>query len=154
MPGGHAGPVKSAVEDADQRERAMKTIRALEQFLDAIHVTRTQPALERRHRTVRHEIAARGLDALLVTSLPNILYLTNFTGSSATVVVTAARLFFITDFRYTTTISATRGTASECPASSWWRSTDRTTRRAELLKSCGRRIGFEAAHLTSPASTG
>ena len=49
-------------------------------------------ALERRHRSIREEIAARGLDALLVTSLPNILYLTNFTGSSAAVVVTANRI--------------------------------------------------------------
>ena len=44
------------------------------------------------------------LDALVVTSLPNILYLTNFTGSSAIVVITADRLHFITDFRYVTAI--------------------------------------------------
>ena len=73
------------------------------------------PALERRHQIIRQEIAARGLDALVVTSLPNILYLTNFTGSSAAAVVTADRLYFITDFRYTTTIAAARGTPSECP---------------------------------------
>ena len=35
------GSVQS-VEDADQRERAVKTIGALERFLDAIHVPRTQ----------------------------------------------------------------------------------------------------------------
>ena len=50
------------------------------------------PALERRHQTIRDAIAARALDALVVTSLPNILYLTNFTGSSAIVVLTADRL--------------------------------------------------------------
>jgi Xaa-Pro aminopeptidase len=38
-------------------------------------------ALSLRHQTVRRELASRGLDALIVTSLPNILYLTNFTGS-------------------------------------------------------------------------
>src|SRR3979490_143291 len=73
-------------------------------------------ALSRRHEILRRELAARGLDALVVTSLPNILYLTNFTGSSAIVVITADRLQFLTDFRYTTTIDATRDTASECPA--------------------------------------
>jgi Xaa-Pro aminopeptidase len=107
------------------------------------------PALERRHRIVRQDIAARGLDALVVTSLPNILYLTNFTGSSATVVVTADRVYFITDFRYTATMSAARGTPSECPTLELVTvdgSYDATL--AALLGSCGSRIGFEGAHLT------
>jgi Xaa-Pro aminopeptidase len=106
-------------------------------------------ALERRHRIIRQEIAARGLDALVVTSLPNILYLTNFTGTSAVVVATADRLYFITDFRYTTTMSDARGTPSECPNLELVTvdgSYDATL--AALLGSCGRRIGFEAAHLT------
>jgi Xaa-Pro aminopeptidase len=107
------------------------------------------PALERRHRTIRQKIAARGLDALVVTSVPNILYLTNFTGSSAVVVVTANRLYFITDFRYTTTMADARGTPSECPNLELVTvdgSYDATL--AALLGSCGGRIGFEAAHLT------
>jgi len=94
-------------------------------------------------------MAARGLDALVVTSLPNILYLTNFTGSSASLVVTADRVHFITDFRYTTTMSAARGTPAECPGLELVTvdgSYDVTL--ATLLASCGRRIGFEAAHLT------
>jgi Xaa-Pro aminopeptidase len=106
-------------------------------------------ALERRHRIIRQAIAARGLDALVVTSLPNILYLTNFTGTSAVVVATADRLYFITDFRYTTTMSGARGTPSECPNLELVMvdgSYDVTL--AALLGSCGRRIGFEAAHLT------
>jgi Xaa-Pro aminopeptidase len=108
------------------------------------------PALERRHRIIRQDIAARGLDALIVTSLPNILYLTNFTGSSAVAVVAADRLFFITDFRYTTTMTAARGTPSECPTLELVTvdgSYDATL--ALLLGTSGwRRIGFEAAHLT------
>ena len=48
-------------------------------------------ALSRRHHTIRREMDARGLDALVVTSLPNILYLTNFTGTSAIVVLTRDR---------------------------------------------------------------
>jgi Xaa-Pro aminopeptidase len=107
-------------------------------------------ALERRHRAIRDDLASRGLDALVVTSLPNILYLTNFTGSSATAVLTAERLYFVTDFRYVTTINATRGTAGECPALELVTvdgSYDATL--AALLGSNGwTRIGVEAAHLT------
>ena len=68
----------------------------------------TAEALSRRHQKVRDACAARSLDALVVTSLPNILYLTNFTGSAATVVLTADRLHFITDFRYVAALAATR----------------------------------------------
>ena len=81
------------------------------------HPCRTRPAsrLAVVTRSVRRELASRGLDALVITSLPNILYLTNFTGSSAIVVLTADRLFFITDFRYVTVLGEARGTAHECP---------------------------------------
>jgi hypothetical protein len=46
-------------------------------------------------------LAAGSLDALLVTSLPNIRYLTGFTGSNALVIVTRTRKFLLTDSRYT-----------------------------------------------------
>lgn len=108
------------------------------------------PALSRRLEIVRRELAARRLDALVVTSLPNILYLTNFSGSSAIAVATAERLFFITDFRYLTVLDETKGTAHECPGLEVVTvegSYDVTL--AELLaKQPWRRIGFEAAHLT------
>ena len=107
-------------------------------------------ALDRRHRSIRDDLAARGLDALVVTSLPNILYLTGFTGSSAIVVVAADRLYFLTDFRYVTTITATRGSGGECPSLELVTvegSYDATL--ARLLGANGwTRIGIEAAHLT------
>lgn len=107
-------------------------------------------ALSRRHQLVRRELASRGLDALVITSLPNILYLTNFTGSSAILVISADRLFFITDFRYLTVLGESRGTARECPdleVVTVEGSYDATL--AELLAAQPwRRIGFEAAHLT------
>src|SRR5258706_1840986 len=108
------------------------------------------PALSRRHRTVREELAARGLDALLVTALPNILYLTNFTGSSATVVLTADRLYFITDFRYIETVSAMAGTPHHVPDLELITvdgSYDATL-AAFLAARRWTRIGFEAAHMT------
>ena len=39
--------------------------------------------LNRRHTAIRQTLATRGLDALIVTSLPNVLYLTNFDASAA-----------------------------------------------------------------------
>ena len=106
--------------------------------------------LNRRHRAIRQALAARQIDALLVTSLPNILYLTNFKGSSAAVLLTAGRLLFVTDFRYVAAVDATHGTAWECPNLDLVRvdqSYDETL--ATVLTSMpGSRIGFEAAHLT------
>ena len=72
-------------------------------------------ALRRRHRAVRDDCAARGLDALVVTSLPNILYLTNFTGSSAIAVLTPDGVHFITDFRYVTALADSQRTPFACP---------------------------------------
>ncbi len=44
----------------------------------------------------------QGLDALLVTSLPNVRYLTRFTGSSGLCLAGKRRAWFITDGRYAT----------------------------------------------------
>ena len=87
---------------------------------------------------------------MVVTSPPNILYLSNFGGSSAVVVLAADRLYFITDFRYVTAANEMRDGPCACPGlevvtvdSSY----DATL--ASLLGSlAGARIGFEAAHLT------
>jgi Xaa-Pro aminopeptidase len=107
-------------------------------------------SLSLRQQAIRRELASRGLDVLVITSLPNILYLTNFTGSSAIVVLTADRLLFVTDFRYVTVLGEARGTAHECPdieIVTVEGSYDATL--AQLLADQPwRRIGFEAAHLT------
>jgi Xaa-Pro aminopeptidase len=42
-----------------------------------------------------------GVDALLVTDIVNIGYLSGFTGSTAMLLITPAQRFFLTDFRYT-----------------------------------------------------
>lgn len=49
---------------------------------------------------VREKLAASGLDALLVTYLPDVRWLTNFSGSSGTVFLTTKNSWFFTDFRY------------------------------------------------------
>lgn len=57
------------------------------------------------HGLRRGRLAARlpefGVDALLVTRLPNVRYLTGFSGSSGQVVVAADGCVFLTDGRYT-----------------------------------------------------
>jgi Xaa-Pro aminopeptidase len=92
----------------------------------------------------------RSLDALVVTSLPNITYLTNFRGSSAIAVLTHERLLFITDFRYTTVLADTQATAWACPeleVVTAGGSYDATL-AGVLTEVSGRHAGFEAAHLT------
>jgi len=45
-------------------------------------------------------LESHGLEALFVTSIPNIRYLTGFTGSSASCLISSAGCHFFTDFRY------------------------------------------------------
>ncbi|NLU81264.1 Xaa-Pro peptidase family protein [Rhodococcus sp. HNM0569] len=66
-----------------------------------------------RRAALRRELVARELDALLVTDLLNIRYLTGFTGSNAALLVTASdtpgnedRTVVCTDGRYVTQIAA------------------------------------------------
>ncbi|MCU1385220.1 MAG: hypothetical protein JWL71_3917 [Acidobacteria bacterium] len=108
------------------------------------------PALNARHQAVRRTLASRGLDALIVTSLPNILYLTNFSGSAAIVVLTADRLYFLTDFRYLTVLHEAQGTASACPGLELItvEGSYDATLAGVLARQPWGRIGFEAAHLT------
>src|SRR3954467_4480780 len=54
---------------------------------------------------LREAILSAHIDALVLTSLPNVRYLTGFSGSSALVLVTQRDLHFITDFRYDTQVA-------------------------------------------------
>jgi Xaa-Pro aminopeptidase len=53
-----------------------------------------------RHAALAALLGAEGLDALLVTALPNIRYLTGFSGSAALLLANARDLLLVTDFRY------------------------------------------------------
>jgi Xaa-Pro aminopeptidase len=66
-----------------------------------------------RQAALRASLVAEGLDALLVTHLPNIRYLTGFTGSAALLVLTAARTALVTDFRYAVQGPAEAGSAAD-----------------------------------------
>ena len=104
------------------------------------------PPVADRLTRLRASLAASGLDAMLVSSLPNVRYLTGFSGSNALAVVTAAECVLLTDFRYATQVkhevSADVRTVIE-PVSLW-------TRLWAELKSLGavQVLAFESAHLT------
>jgi Xaa-Pro aminopeptidase len=106
--------------------------------------------LKRRHQLVREAAARRQIDALVVTTRSNILYLTNFTGSAAIVVVTPDRVHFVTDFRYVAAIDSLQQTAHACP------DLDLTVvdgaydpTLVRLVGSLGLgRLGFEGANMT------
>ena len=84
------------------------------------------------------------LEALLLTSLPNIRYITGFSGTSALALVTPNDATLITDFRYQTQASAEVGDVARVviePQSLWtglWRS---------LPSGQPSVIGFESHHL-------
>src|SRR5215472_9909570 len=107
-------------------------------------------ALKRRHDAVRAACGRAGVDALIVTTRSNILYLTNFSGSAAIAIVTSDRLHFITDFRYVTAIETMQQSERACPDFQLTvvEGTYDTT-LAKLLTSLGiARVAFEASHVT------
>ncbi|BAH38968.1 MAG TPA: aminopeptidase P family protein [Gemmatimonas aurantiaca] len=94
---------------------------------------------------LRDALARADLDGLLVSALPNVQYLTGFSGSNALVLVTARDCVLFTDFRYATQVEEEVGDAATVriePASLWlglW---------AALQAMVGvERVGFESAHL-------
>ena len=82
----------------------------------------------RRLAALSEAILEAHLDALLLTSLPNIRYVTGFSGTSALALVTPKDATLITDFRYQTQASAEVGDVARVviePQSLWtglWRS--------------------------------
>lgn len=97
---------------------------------------------------LRQAMQAAGVDALLVTNLTNIRYLTGFTGSAALVLVTADDLVFVTDGRYTTQCAAEIHAAGvhatiEVPATA----ADQRRVIADAAAGAGH-VGLEADHVT------
>jgi Xaa-Pro aminopeptidase len=107
---------------------------------------------EARLQLVRDRLSAEGLDALLVTSLPNIYYLSGFTGSTAVVAVTHGHAWFITDFRYHEQV------AQQVPAA--YTLVDNTGRKLmqDVLPGLSdsanmKRVGFESQHVVHAVFT-
>ncbi len=98
-----------------------------------------------RLKALAKRVASEHIDALVVTSLPNIRYLTGFSGSSALVVVTPAEIHLVTDFRYETQVIGDVGdfaTVRIEPVSLWsglWN----ILQRLPAIEV----VGFESAHV-------
>lgn len=73
--------------------------------------------VETRLRRLRERLAARKLDALLVTDIANVFYLSGFTGSTAALVVTSDRSCILVDPRYTLQAQAECANAEVVPYS-------------------------------------
>jgi Xaa-Pro aminopeptidase len=96
---------------------------------------------------VRAAVRAAGVDALVVTHLPNVQYLTGFTGSAGAVVLLPQTCLLVVDFRYVTAVQTLTARLDGCVRmATFERSYDEALvdilRRKECL-----RIGIEAAYL-------
>ena len=96
-----------------------------------------------RRAALLDRIAERGLDALLVTNLVNLRWLTGFDGSNGAVVLGATQTRFVTDFRYLTQ-------SAEQLEPAWEReiATDLLKRAVEGLPAQPLKLGFDDGHLT------
>jgi Xaa-Pro aminopeptidase len=99
-----------------------------------------------RHDALAGLLEAAGLDALLVTSRPNIRYLTGFSGSAGVAVATRADLLLVTDFRYDAQAREEAGGVArvEIEGTSVW---DRLFKELPTLGAVTT-IGYEAHALT------
>jgi len=96
-----------------------------------------------RYDVLAAAVAERELDALLVSNVVNVRWLTGFNGTNAVAVVGAAQRRFVTDFRY-----LTQSAQQLDPA--WEReiATDLLKRAVERLPAGLAKLGFDDAHLT------
>jgi len=105
--------------------------------------------LEARIARARDTCRSLGLDGLLVCHLPNIRYLTGFTGTAARLLLTSDRIVLLTDGRYRSVVQTRQDGPDACPGLTLALADagyDHAT--AELLRGAEGVIGVEAAHLT------
>ena len=99
----------------------------------------------RRIAALSQALTAAHLDGLLVTSLPNIRYLTGFSGSSGLLLLTARDVVLITDFRYQTQSVDEAGDVARVSieAQSLWSGLWQQMSQLANLEV----LGFESAHM-------
>jgi Xaa-Pro aminopeptidase len=102
-------------------------------------------ARTRRLAALADGLTAAHVDGLLVTSLPNIRYLTGFSGSSALLFVSQRDVVFITDFRYQTQVTEEVGSVARViiESQSLWTGLWQQLSQLSSLEF----IGFEWGHL-------
>jgi Xaa-Pro aminopeptidase len=101
-----------------------------------------------RQTKLREQLASAGLDALLVSHLPNIRYLCGFTGSAGLLLVEEAGSVFFTDVRYDTQGRHEVKGAKVIIARQALLSALGEWSKARRKRSRGWTIGIEAEHLT------
>jgi Xaa-Pro aminopeptidase len=101
-----------------------------------------------RQNKLRGQLASAGLDALLVSHLPNIRYLCGFTGSAGLLLVEEAGSVFVTDVRYATQARQEVKGAKVLIARKTLLNALGERIGARGRRSRGRTIGIEAEHLT------
>ncbi len=94
---------------------------------------------------LRENLIREHLDALIVTSLPNVRYLTGFSGSNAVVVISASEAVVLTDFRYRTQAAqeVAVGVRVRIESASLW-----TGVWQVLAETGAQAVGFESSHIT------
>ena len=102
-------------------------------------------ARPRRLAALADGLTAAHVDGLLITSLPNIRYLTGFSGSSALLFVSVRDVVFITDFRYQTQVVDEVGSLARVTieSQSLWSGLWQQLSQLSNLEV----IGFESGHL-------
>src|SRR3954464_15151620 len=65
-----------------------------------VAVTRAKSYLKTRHQSVRKAMKALKLDAILLTTAPDLGYLSGFTGDDSIGILTEKEFHLVTDFRY------------------------------------------------------
>lgn len=110
----------------------------------------SRDTLAARHLRLREALQAAHLDALLVTHLPNLFYLTNMSSTAGVAVVMPDRLYLILDFRYDAAARAYWDGPCGCPDAEIVRverSYDETL--AALLKRLkAARLGLEGSNMS------
>jgi Xaa-Pro aminopeptidase len=112
--------------------------------------TAARPALDGRLAGLRAQLPDDGLDALLVTNVINVAYLTGLRASAAALVATRDRAILVTDFRYREA-ARRRMDAGDAPSGLELEIVEHSYDQAiaDLVGRLGlRAIGVEAAHLT------
>lgn len=102
-----------------------------------------------RHQRLREDLAVASLDAVLITALPNIAYLTGLFASAGAVILSSEALWLLVDGRYLSAATARQAdlpdlTVRQVPLAS---SLDEAI--IDLVCSLGQaRVGFEAHHMS------
>ena len=110
----------------------------------------SRETLAARHVKLRAALRAANLDALVVTHLPNLFYLTNFQATAGIAVVMPERLHLILDFRYSAAAQEIWDTPYGCPDAEIvpFERTYEETLTALLKQLQPKQLGIEGAYMS------